>query len=390
MAPEPRYIQIAREIKEQWIAQPERLTDGRLPTERDLQAHFSVSRATISRALSVLSAENLIVSRQGSGAYLREDVEIAAYTKLIGFIAPYIPLPDGRHQPIIQRIYYGVEKRARELGYQVLSASANFSVDHEEALVTQYLRLGAEGIVIYPVYFPQPRLASRANEDYLARRLHKARIVLVDVGSEDWQRSMICFDNCRLGLEVTQALMDHGARNILFMHTYDDHIHNSVHERANGWRLAHERACRAIPDSYSKWPVDVCGYVHEISDEAADTIAASLLQLHPRPDAVIAWDDAAAIALIRALQRKGVSVPHDVRVCGFDNHPEGRYFQPAFPTTDPDFSALGESAIDLLHRQISQGMGTPRTYIHSVPVVWRSPDTAEFCYSGSIEDSILG
>ncbi|BCJ87707.1 FadR/GntR family transcriptional regulator [Effusibacillus dendaii] len=50
---------------------------SRLPSEMDLAAHFSVSRATIREALSVLNALGILSSRQGGGNYV-EEVDVSS------------------------------------------------------------------------------------------------------------------------------------------------------------------------------------------------------------------------------------------------------------------------------------------------------------------------
>jgi DNA-binding LacI/PurR family transcriptional regulator len=81
------------------------------------------------------------------------------------------------------------------------------------------------------------------------------------------------------------------------------------------------------------------------------------------------------MSVIRALQKVGVAVPQQIRVVGFDDLEASRFFQPAFPTSQPDFARLGEIAVDVLDEWLSGRQSAPRTYILSVPVHWREPRT---------------
>ena len=103
----------------------------------------------------------------------------------------------------------------------------------------------------------------------------------------------------------------------------------------------------------------------------ADLLVEMLLRLTPCPDAVIAWDDPAAIALIRALERRGIPVPEKIRVAGFDNYEAGRFFQPPFPTTAPDFIRMGEAAVELLEEQLNNPPAAPRTLLFSASILNR-------------------
>jgi DNA-binding LacI/PurR family transcriptional regulator len=59
-------------------------------------------------------------------------------------------------------------------------------------------------------------------------------------------------------------------------------------------------------------------------------------------DAVFASNDLMAIGLISALRNRGLSVPSDVSVVGFDDIPETAYLSPPLTTVHQDFPALGE------------------------------------------------
>jgi DNA-binding LacI/PurR family transcriptional regulator len=111
--------------------------------------------------------------------------------------------------------------------------------------------------------------------------------------------------------------------------------------------------------------------VRLLTNDEADQLVESALAMSPRPDAIIAWHDPTAIQLTRALQRKGIQVPQEILVAGFDNYEAGRFFSPTFPTTQPDFSRLGEVAVDLLDEAIRFKDTRPRTVMLSAEVLWR-------------------
>ena len=66
---EPRYIQLARILRDRAIAGAWQLGD-RLPSENDLVGEFGVNRETARNAMGLLEAEGLVVRRRGIGAYL--------------------------------------------------------------------------------------------------------------------------------------------------------------------------------------------------------------------------------------------------------------------------------------------------------------------------------
>ena len=361
------YRIIADAIQQTWLTS-EALPGERLPTERALETHFGVSRATISRALAALVAEGFIETRRGSGAYVAARSP-SSELQLIGFIAPRAAGKGELQNPVIHRIYNGIERRAAELGYQAIAASSEYSVAHETELIEQLRRLGAKGIVVYPTYLPKPRYED--DRDPLAQGKQDFPLVLTDIGSESWNRSMVVIDNFRLCHDLTMGLLKRGRERVLFMHTMPSGLHTSVLDRQRGWEAALQRSGKSIPASWRGWPDRLPVRVEGISTADAELIAEQVLAMEPRPDAIITWDDTTAIPLIRALQSKGIVVPDEILVAGFDNYEAGRYFSPTFPTTQPDLARMGEVAVDLLDEAIRFKDTRPRTVMLSAEVLWR-------------------
>lgn len=77
-----------------------------------------------------------------------------------------------------------------------------------------------------------------------------------------------------------------------------------------------------------------------------------LLALDPRPTAVVAGDDLAAIGLIDAFEARGIQVPRDMSVVGFDDIPFARVRRIGLTTVRQPSIRIGELAADLLIEQL--------------------------------------
>ncbi|WP_224387827.1 LacI family DNA-binding transcriptional regulator [Pseudonocardia sp. ICBG1293] len=78
--------------------------------------------------------------------------------------------------------------------------------------------------------------------------------------------------------------------------------------------------------------------------------------------AVIGYNDLIAIGLLQGLARRGVRVPDDVSVVGFDNIDLGRVVRPRLTSVGAPLRTLGESSMrNLLQRLTTPGRGTVRT-----------------------------
>lgn len=95
------------------------------------------------------------------------------------------------------------------------------------------------------------------------------------------------------------------------------------------------------------------GLWHRATGAAA---MARVLDAGARPDAVFAFNDALALGAMHELQVRGIRVPEDVAVIGFDAIDEGRYSNPTLTTVDPGREEIAGTAVRLLHER-TRGVG---------------------------------
>ncbi|GAA1275504.1 LacI family DNA-binding transcriptional regulator [Saccharothrix xinjiangensis] len=85
--------------------------------------------------------------------------------------------------------------------------------------------------------------------------------------------------------------------------------------------------------------------------DGAEAMARLLGSPEP-PDAVFCFNDLLAVGAVRAAAERGVRVPDDLAVVGFDNTEEGAYSLPSLTTVAPDKAAIAHAAVDLLRRRV--------------------------------------
>lgn len=76
--------------------------------------------------------------------------------------------------------------------------------------------------------------------------------------------------------------------------------------------------------------------------------AQRLFEQYPEMDAIFVANDQMALSVLQLAAERGLRVPQDLGVAGFDGIPESAYFWPALTTVDQDQHLLGSSAVRVL------------------------------------------
>jgi LacI family transcriptional regulator len=95
-------------------------------------------------------------------------------------------------------------------------------------------------------------------------------------------------------------------------------------------------------------------YVREgnFEQESGYRAAAALLALPNPPTAIFALSDPMAIGALRAARQRGLAVPDDLSLVGFDDVDLSRVTTPELTTVSQPLHELGRLAITVLYRQI--------------------------------------
>lgn len=358
----PLYLRVKEQLREEF--QAARLSDPaqRLPTLDMLQARYQASRPTLSKALAALAAEGVLVKGAGRGAFALSAAPpegIASALKpsrlTIGYISP---ISDAE---LPQAAFRGIDRAAHRRDCRVLMAGARDSVEQEHTAAREMVAAGVRGLVIYPTV----RKGESSANDYLALEDLGVPLVLIDTCTPEQGHAQIVFDNRRAGADMTRWLLGRGHRRIgLILYTEAFH-HPSLEARYLGYQDALRDADLPFDPSL------VCRVAPAEPHLGLEEVLSELIALPQPPTAVITSTDLMAIEAIETFSHLGVSVPRDMIVTGFDNQAVARRYQPAFPTTAPDFERMGELAGETLLNALAAGMQPVQTYILPVPLLIR-------------------
>ena len=162
-------------------------------------------------------------------------------------------------------------------------------------------------------------------------------------------------DNVLGGRRATQHIMKHGRKRILFLGGSDP----EAMQRYRGYSDALQEAGIAIDD-------ELIGRV-EFEAESAESAVDGLLLRKVPFDGIVAASDLIALGAIRALHRKGLQVPKDVSVVGYDNMLLSRLSTPTLSTVQQDIPKAGR----MLVSKLLEWNGHPRPELLSTELIIR-------------------
>ena len=332
----------------------------RAPTLDELQKQYQVSRPTISKALAALAAEGVLVKEPGRGMFaltaaLDLDTLPLPARAAIGYIAPLYGAE------LAQQVFSGIDRVAHRRDFRVLMAGSGDSVARERAAALEMVAAGVCGLILYPTL----RQGQQQEHDYLRTEDLGVPVVLLDTCVREQGHTQIIFDNKRAGAQITHWLLREGRRRIGFVLYTEEAHHPGLEARYQGYLgTLREHGLPVDLELVRRVnPGHLRAHLGPILDE--------LLSMPEPPDAIIACNDIMAMDLIERLSDRGVRIPDDICVVGFDNSLASHRFKPAFVTTDPDFENLGVVACETLLDGLEAGNLPAQVYILPAPLFTR-------------------
>lgn len=327
-------------------------------TLREVADAAGVSIATASRALTgknrVSKATTAHVSRVAErlgyrvnvfGRALREGTDGA-----VGVIVPVIS------NPFYGQLVHSLEEQLRDKSLELIIADSHGDVVRERERLRMLVRRRVEGIVIVPS-------DASASLDAVAEAADDVPLVQLDRRVEEAPTDFVGVDNDRGVALLVAHLADRGARNIALVAS-DDTTSAGRERRAAFDREIARRGLPVLPQILDRFTL-------EFGLSAADTI----VDRGPLPDAIVAGDDLIAAGLITGLKRRGVAVPRDVMVTGFDGTMLADVCDPALTTVVQPFDQIAAEAVRALVRRTDQ-RDAPAIYSRLAPALRVSMSTS--------------
>jgi LacI family transcriptional regulator len=330
-----------------------------MPTIKDIAREANVSVTTVSNVIHNKSTHvapetidriNKIIEAYNYAPNMSARSLVNKSSRIIGVINHLIPhqassfLQDPFHGAFIG----GIERTLRLRGYYMMVRT----VESEAEIMSLFRNWNLDGVILTGLF-----------EDSFFERLVKTEnpIVLLDSYIASDKIFNVGLEDYKGGLMATQYLIDRGHRSIVFA---SPHIHKRgvIDERYKGYRQALKMA--GIPFSLRNV------YEQEITISEGIMLGQELSVRHD-VSAVFATADILAAGIIAGLQSKGVRVPEDMSIVGFDDLYISRITNPQLTTIHQDADGKGAIAAGLMVDSL-EGKAVPsRTIIMPVSLVER-------------------
>lgn len=323
----------------------------RAVTIRDVAKAAGVSIATVS---SVFNARNHVrISPETRERVLKVAKELGyrprrvaqglrkGLTYLIGLAIPL--QPDSPLSPFFYEAVSGALRAAKEKGWMISILGFKDRAEELSLLqkaVTQHL---VDGVLLFDPQEGDPRFP-----------LLKGKLPFVVIGRTDNPEiHTVDNDNVEAAKLATQHLIRLGHKRIAFVHIPLSYF--TAKDRLEGYKQALTEAKLPFRKEFL---VEADGYY---GVEAGYRAMLTLLEkLKEPPTAVLAMDDTLALGCIQAAAERGLKVPNDLAVVGFNDSAFSVHCEPPLTTVRIFSETLAYYAVDMLLRLVQGEVVAPK------------------------------
>lgn len=319
---------------------------------RDVAQRAGVSVATVSRTINKVPTVNPVLAARVQEAILELNylpntqarALVSGKSRLLGLLVPDIT------NPFFPELIKCFERAAVERGYELLIASTNYDSELQHTL-RRMVERNVDGVAVMTFGVEDPVL------DELSHR--NIPMVFVDVSDPEFPQDVLLVNYKQGMLEAVQHLAALGHCEIGFI-SGPLKEHSALLRRHAFLASMHEAGCAAREDLIREGDHRLEGGMEGMS---------ALLELAVRPTAVLCSNDITAIGALRTLQQRGLHVPEDMSLVGFDDIHLTEFIHPALTTVRMSQTEIATNAVRSLLARIEQTASNPKPV--SVPISTR-------------------
>jgi LacI family transcriptional regulator len=306
-------------------------------TMKDVARLAGVSTSTVSAVINetvTVSPERRARVQQAMAALDYQPDAIARSLKTgrsnaIGLVVPDIT------NPFYPELIRGAEEAGQAAGYSVLLCDS--SEDHriEERQLSALFARRVDGVI----------LACCANSrafEMMARR--RMPVIFIDRLPAAATANTVCTDNVKAGQMAAEHLIQLGHERIGML---AGNLELSPHrDRLEGFRKAMQESHLPILDEYL-----ITG---DVQVDDGFSAGKRMLELASPPTAIMASNNKLLLGVLQAIDDKGVTIPDDLSVLGFDDYLWNQHFNPTLTAVAQPTREIGRKSFELLREIIDR------------------------------------
>lgn len=237
--------------------------------------------------------------------------------------------------PFWGQITTGISQALQEANFSALLMVRPLDVDDPSVVASL-----APGQVDGAIFF-------QLHNDDTVNLLQDMGLPLVVVGRPEASSKLVYVDSDNLGgaVQATEHLIARGSRTVATV---------AGNQQLSSGRLRLEGYRRALADADMAFDESLVAY-GDWTDESGAAAMGALLDSRPDIDGVFVANDLMALGVMTVLEQRGLKVPDQIAVVGFDNMFAGRLGRQQLTTVEQDVQGLGAKAASMVIQMIDGG-----------------------------------
>ena len=250
----------------------------------------------------------------------------------------------------ISEMIQGVEDSAKKYGYMI-RLFVNDDPENEKDVWGNVIASSVDGILLMN--------DEMSPEVFELIQYTPVPVIFVNGVSRRRSFGSVCIDNEKCAYEITKKMIDKGNKNIIFISTIHPYLVNEL--KVKGYIKAMEEA------GLKPELLNTTGVIEQNEQDFKE-----YLEKNPVPDVALAVRDSMAISFMNIAQKKGIKVPDELQVIGFQNTRYAELSYPKLSCVDTPIYEIGNIAMsELTDLMKDEPEKKPTNIIVDYKEVWR-------------------
>lgn len=292
---------------------------------RALKDHHTISDKTIKKVKQTAKEMGFVPNTLAAG--LRGNK-----SKTIGILIPTIT------QPFLSSLISGIEITAQKSEYSVIIMQSHDSYEMEVNLAKSLYSNRVSGVIC------SLAMETKDTSHFKQFSNNNIPLVFVDRVPRDYDTFRVVINNYLAGYKATTHLIEQGCKRIAHL-TAGSEFGTLYNERKRGYvdaLLEHE-----LPVE-DKLIINLKEMTYEDGVKACN----QLFDLKPPPDGLFAPGDILAVSAVQTAKKRGIKIPEEFAVIGFNNDPISEIIEPNISTITHPAEKMGKAAAELIIKNL--------------------------------------